>query len=200
MTEGSPPPAPPAVPAPAPPAERRRRAGAADMIRSLSVVLAFTLVVLLVGAGRVLIFPGHHAGPPAVQYLPDVRIASRVTGLTFPAPARLPSGWRATSVSLSRGSPVVLQLGLVTARNGYVGIGERPTADPAAAAAFIAGQLGVRGGGPVRGTLTVAGQVWQERRDNRGEVAANRTASGLTVVVVASAGPGDLRTALGLLG
>lgn len=193
-------PSPPAVTVADTPAARRRFAGAADMFRSLAVVLGFTLVVLLVGAGRVLIFPGRHAGPPAVQYIPDVRIASRVAGLTFPAPARLPAGWRATSVSLSPSGPVRLQLGLLTSSNGYVGITEQPTADPAAAAAFIAGQLGVRGGGPSLGSLTAAGRVWDRRRDSRGEAAATSTAGGLTVVVVSSGGWGPLLAVLTRLG
>jgi hypothetical protein len=170
------------------------------MGRSLSVVLVFTFVVLLVGAGRVLIFPGSRPGPPAVEYIPEVRIAAAAAGIAFPAPATPPAGWRATSADVSPpGTPVHLHIGFLTPGGGYVALEEEATATPAASAAFLRAELGAAPAADAPTTL-IGGSAWTLRRDVRGESALSRFNGRLTTVLISSDGPARLRTLAAALG
>ncbi|HVA61034.1 MAG TPA: DUF4245 family protein [Mycobacteriales bacterium] len=173
----------------------------ADMGRSLGLVLAFTVVVLLAGAGRVLLFPGRHAGPPPVSYDTEVRVASRLAGVAMPAPARPPGGWTATSVRVTGGgpTPVHLHIGFTTPGAGYVALEEAAVTGSAGSAAFLTGELGP-GAVTVRDSVLVAGTGWRELRDTRAELALTRTAAGVTILVYGSTGLTDLETMAAALG
>lgn len=169
------------------------------MARSLSLVLAFTFVVLLVGAGRVLLLPGRQPGPPAVQYVPQVRLADNAAGRTLPAPTSLPRGWRATSALVYPTGPVHLHIGFQTAGGGFVGLDEEITATARASRAFLAGELGSGTlSGPGTRTL-VAGTAWISREGVGGEKSFSRESGGVTEVLVSTAGVAPLRTLAGLL-
>lgn len=183
----------------APPAPRRS-AGIADMTRSLAVVLVFTFAVLLIGAGRVLLFPGPHPGPPPVQYVPEARIASTAAGIAFPVPAAPPAGWRPTSAEVSPpGTAVHLHVGFLTPGGGYVALEEEATATPAASIAFLRAQLGAppRTG---RREVAVAGRSWTVRADVRGEAALSEFNGRLTIVLISTQGLGRLTTLAAALG
>lgn len=170
----------------------RRFSGVADMIRSLGVVLVFAFVVLMIGAGRVLLFPGHRPVAAPVDFATQVRLASAAAGVGFLSPASLPPGWQAVSVELSPGAPVTLRIGFSLPGSGFVSMVQRATRSAGASRAFCAQQLRLatlcRAGRPV----TIKGRVWTTGHDSQGEASLRDYANGLSVVLISTAGPAPL--------
>jgi hypothetical protein len=176
---------------------RRHTYTVGDMVRSLGLIMLITVVILLLGPGRRLIFPGDQAQPvPHASYGGNVRAAGQIAHRGFLAPSGLPDGWRSTSArnSTDPQAPATLHIGFVTPRHEYAGVEESSgRAEP-----FLADKLGT-GAERRRGTVDIGGQTWQRRTDSRGEAALTRTAGGLTTVVTGSAGLAELRTLAGSL-
>src|SRR4051794_12019348 len=94
---------------------------AADMVRSLGVVLLFVLV-----AGAWFIFGRSRPDPVrAIDYQPELRAARAAAPYHVLAPVGLPPSWRATSARHAvgdGGSTLAFHLGLVTPRGRYADV------------------------------------------------------------------------------
>jgi hypothetical protein len=157
------------------------------MGRSLAVVLVFTIVVVLAGPGRVLLFPGHHPGAASVGYTAQARQASRAAGVAMPVPTVPPAGWIATAVSVVPGPPVYLHLGFQTAGGEFAALDESAPVTAAQAGRFVQTQLA---GG--RFITRVAGWRWWAA--GGGQHALTRVVDRVAIVIVGTASQSDLLT------
>ena len=170
---------------------RRGNETATDMVRSLLVVGGVTLLVLLVGASRQLLFPSGDSAQRIrlVDYSNEVAAARRLAPGEILAPSGLPSGWRATSVRLDpHGSAVDLHLGFVTPAEKYAEL-EESTGE---AEEFVQNRLDK--GSSVLAPTTIAGVRWDQRRTANGELALLRTSGRATIIVTGNAGIAELHT------
>jgi hypothetical protein len=168
----------------------------ADMGRSIVVVLICVFVVLLVGAGRVLLFPGRQQTPAAVTYRPEVALARQALHADLPAPGAVPAGWVVTSATVSGrpgSSGQRLVLGFATPGGNYAAEQAGAPRGVPRVRAFLAEVLGARGLA-VHGRLTVGGDVWQRRTDGHHDEVLTRTAEGITTVLLGTGGWPQLRT------
>lgn len=170
---------------------RRKRGfeSVADMGRSLGLVAAFALVILLIGPARSLLFPTGSDRMPTVDYREQVLAARQAMRADVPAPAGLPSGWRATSARVSGGGakPVLLHIGFATPAREYAAV-EETDATRAAAAQSVLGSASPR----VLGTVDVGGQPWDRVRAGDGDLALVRETGRLTVIVTGTADEREL--------
>jgi len=88
--------------------------------------MAGALVVTLLVIGAFVAFrafnrSGLQVGPERVDYLAQVRYAQEA-GADVVYPAGLPSGWYATQVTVTPGSPAGLELSMLTGGGQYVGL------------------------------------------------------------------------------
>jgi hypothetical protein len=88
--------------------------------------MAGALVVTLLVIGAFVAFRAFNrsdlrAGPERVDYLAQVRYAQEA-GAEVVYPSRLPSGWYATQVTVTPGSPPGLELSMLTGGQEYVGL------------------------------------------------------------------------------
>jgi hypothetical protein len=166
-----------------------------DMVRSLGLVLAAVVVLLLITLR------------PQGQAEHDVDYTAVLTqarvGSAFPlvAPAGLPSGWRANSVYFDppaggSGTPGVTSwhVGFITPDNLYAAFEQTD--------GLAIGSLQDVLGDPTQdgSTSTVAGEQWQRWSNGPGDRhALVRTAKGVTVVVDGSAGWPELEHLAGSL-
>ncbi|HEU5034177.1 MAG TPA: DUF4245 domain-containing protein [Mycobacteriales bacterium] len=159
-----------------------------DMGRSLGLVLAVVLLLLLVGPARTLLFPGDNR-QPAVDYRDQVTGFGQVAHTPALVPARLPSQWRANGadLTLSKQHGAHLHIGWGLPDDRYAGLDETD-GDPATLLQQVLGHRGLA----VTGTREVGGAQWQVRRSQRGETALTRTAGAVTVVVTGSASEAQL--------
>jgi hypothetical protein len=174
---------------------RRGRQTVADMARSLGLMALVIAALLFLGPARSLLFPGDDR-MPAVDYTNAVHKFATLVGPGVPVPPTTsPTGWRATSASVSRSSNVVrLHIGWAVPGTHYAGLDEA-TGDPAE---LVRAVLGSRGGSVV-GAVDIAGSTWQRRISARGEQALTRTVGDVTVVVTGNARPDDLARLAALL-
>ncbi len=187
----------PSAETPGPPSRRRHTYTVGDMVRSLGLIVVIAGVVLLLGPGRRMVFPGDQAHPvPHASFSGNARAVARIAGHGFLSPAGLPGGWQATSARNSAADvhPTTLHIGFVTPDHEYAGLEESTgPAEP-----FLAAKLG-SGAEHRRGTVDIGGRTWQRRTNAKGERALTRRAGGVTTIVVGSAGRTELRTLAGSL-
>ena len=98
--------------------------------RSPAGMIGALIVTLLVISGfvafRALNRSDLDVEPQRVDYLAQVRIAQQATGgADLVYPASLPSGWYATHVTFSAGTPTI-ELSMLTGDDGYVGFVQSP--------------------------------------------------------------------------
>jgi hypothetical protein len=155
-----------------------------DMLRSLAVV-GIVIVPLW------LLIP-HHAKQTVtrIDYSTALSQARRLSTHPVLAPAALPSGWTATSVSLAggNGKPIVFHIGFVTPAGDYAAIEESDGPQPG----YLVTLLGntPKGLGDVR----VGALAWRSLRGADGRVALVRPSTPPTVVVTGTAALPELVT------
>lgn len=167
-----------------------------SMVGALLVVLLVVAVVV----GLQVLNGGNDATPePTVAYQPWVRAGHQDGRLQTLAPARLPSGWRATSATYDSGSDPHWHLGVLTAHRLYVGVDE--SLDPVDQQVQTYVDPNARKGG----TVQVGGHEWRVWTDSGGDYALVRQLKAPkgkfpeTLVVVGSAPPAQVREFAALL-
>ena len=94
------------------------------------------------------------------------------------APARLPRGWQATSVSFKDTKPSHWHLGVLTDTDRYVGLEQGYESVPSMVETFVDDRA-------TQGTAAdVAGRPWSTYTDGGGDLALVRRAGGVTTLVV----------------
>lgn len=173
---------------------KRRPGTAADMVRSMAVVVGLVVAVLLLGASRQLVFPtgNNNREVRTVSYAAKAAAAKSVAPADALAPSGLPGGWRATSARFTP-DPLDLHIGFVTPRGRFAEVEETtgPLTD------WLKARLGKA---PARlEPVDVGGVTWQQRRTDRGELALVRTRGRATVLVTGNASLAELRVLAGSL-
>lgn len=171
---------------------------AGDVVRSVGLVLGFSLLVLTLGPARELLFPSGTLAErvKVVEYSDKVAAARRVAPGAVLAPVGLPSSWRATSarIAVPGGAGVVeLHVGFVTQQEEYAALEETT----GAAGRFVPRLLGKKA--ERTGEVTIDGAAWQRWRSESGEAAFVRQAGRTTVIVTGSAPLDELRLLAGSL-
>jgi hypothetical protein len=171
-----------AVPAPARGPRQPLRRSAADMVRSMAVIVAIVV-------GLVLLVPR-----PNEVVQPDVNVASAAAGarpgLSFEpsVPEGLPSGWSAKTATARRGTD-----GVITWRLNYVTPSKRFAGVSQAAAPTGAWEDRQVTDGREQGTREVAGLQWVVRsRTDRGITSWVLRQPGLTTIVTGTASEQEL--------
>lgn len=153
------------------------------------MLLSLALLMAVVGGFLLLVPRHHHDAVQPVDYRGDLRIFAADAPFRVLAPAGLPAYWKVTSFSTvppeqpGKGT-ASLHMGIVVDRSPRTYAALEQSNEPAAA--FVS-RIGVP---PVTGTVTVAGNPWQLRRDGAGHASLSRTASGVTVVITDGGGKG----------
>src|SRR5690349_7750632 len=160
----------------------RYQRSASGMVGALVVTL---LVIGVFVAFRAFSRTDLNAGPERVDYLAQVRYAQE-SGADVVYPSGLPSGWYATQVTVTPGSPPGLELSMLTANGQYVGLvqSSEPLAQVLTMYVDPHPQAGRR--------VTVSGRVashWQTWTDTGGDTA-----------LAAERGHGDARESLLVFG
>ena len=165
--------APPAPPQPGPPATGKRKRGretAADMIRSLGVVLVIVVALWFLAQPP----DSDEASIRVVDPAPDVAAwTSAVPGA--PVPTGLPEQWRPTSSRYERG-PDRISIGNVTPSDQYAEFAAS-TGDAAECVADLTGRA------PRTGTVDVDGVPWDAYTETDGSLSLVRAFGDVTVVV-----------------
>jgi hypothetical protein len=163
----------------------------ADMARSLGVVLAAVLVLLLIT-----IRP-HGQVVQVVDYHPTLQLAKIGEPFVLVAPIGLPSQWRPTSdyfdpPQVTRISGVSMwHIGFITPTNAYAGFEQTNR--------LVADALSAQISDPVAaGTSVVRGVAW-ERWTGGGRRALTLVRTPVTIVVDGTAGWGELEQLAGSL-
>lgn len=142
----------------------RYQRSASGMVGALVVTL---LVIGAFVAFRAFSRTDLNARPERVDYLAQVRYAQE-SGADVVYPAELPSGWYATQVTVTPGSPPGLELSMLTADGQYVGLVQ--SSEPIAQVLTTYVDPHPVAGRPV----TVTGRVvshWQTWTDTGGDTA-----------------------------
>jgi hypothetical protein len=113
-----------------------------------------------------------------VDYAADVAPARRAADFDLVAPPRLPTGWRATSVTFTRAPGAHWHLGVLTGKSRYVGL-EQGDEPPTSMVRTYVDEAATRGR-----SLDVAGQPWATYTDGHGDLALVRRAGRTTTLVV----------------
>jgi hypothetical protein len=142
----------------------RTQRSVAGMVGALIVVVVIGVVWVKIGGS------GQKATPVrTVDWAAWVKAGRTDQELMVFAPARLPSGWRATSVNYSRGAAPHWHLGLLTKAGKYVGIEESRATTQDLAEEFVDADA-------VRGDdVRVGGETWQSWTDAGGDYALVRS-------------------------
>lgn len=149
---------------------RERPGGYRRSSSGLIGALLATVVAVLVFVGVRALFRADPATPvQAVDWTISFQ-AGRADGrLQVLAPARLPSGWKATSVSYTPGTDPVWHLGMLTSSTKYLGIDEsRDDLGTLVHRSFDEDATQGR-------DVTVGGRTWHVFTDRRGDYALGRT-------------------------
>ena len=184
LEQGDPAQAPDPVPAPDPAARRRAglRKSAADMTRSLVVVVVIVVGVLL------LIPRTNQVVQPAVDVTAAASGAAGRAGFPLSVPVGLSDGWRSTSARLQRGTDGVLtwHVGWVTPSGRYAGLEQAgsPTRE------WEDTQVT---DGKEQGTVEAGGTTWLVRsRTDRGVTSWVLRGPDRTTIVTGTAGRDEL--------
>ena len=161
------------TPAPtAPPTAKRKRGreSAADMVRSLGLVLLLVVALWFFAQPP----DSDEAAIRVVDPAPDVAAWTSAVP-DAPVLAPLPDGWRPTSSRLGR-APDRLSIGHVTPADQYAEF----AASTGPVAEFVAESTGKA---RRTGSVDVRGTAWESYEDDDGSVSLVRTFDGVTVVV-----------------
>lgn len=169
---------------------RRKRGSetAADMARSLGLVVLVVVVLLLIGPGRYLVFPSHRDRAVPPDFTSVLSQAGLVVGHPVAAPSPLPADWVPNAARVSgKAGTVALHVGFVTPAKEYVALDEaqRPVAD------WVASVLD----GPASAVGASAVDGWTTWRTKDGKDALVRELRGLVVVVSGTSRPDVVRLA-----
>jgi hypothetical protein len=153
------------------------------------MVWSLALLMAVIGGFLLLVPRHHHDAVTPVDYSGDLHIFAADAPYRVLAPAGLPADWKVTSFTTvppeqpGKGT-ASLHMGMVVDRSPrtYAALEESNEL-----AATFAGRLGVPS---VTGSVTVAGQPWQLRRDDAGHTALSRTVGGTTTIVTDGGGKG----------
>ena len=164
-------------------AARRRerlRASVLDMLRSMAVVLAIVVALVVV-------VPRSSVERPPVDVAQAVDAARAAAPFEPSVPRGLPDGWDATSARLSPGPSQVLtwHVGYTTPDGAYAAV--KQAQDPPPAWVEDATQAG-----DAQPPRQVDGAVWKASLDERGRRSLLRVEGGVTTVVAGSAGYDEL--------
>jgi hypothetical protein len=179
---GSPDPAPGADPAPA------AGGGAAGRYARSSAGMVGALVVTLLVIGAFVGFRAFNrtnldVKPERIDYLTQVRYAQEA-GADVVYPPRLPAGWYATNVTISPGTPVALELSMLTPDDRYVGYVESPASVPDLLGQYV--DAHAQGGESVRVASSVATDwtLWTDDGGDTALVAARGSGSSASSLLV----------------
>lgn len=138
------------------------------------------LVVLLVGWVGIqsLVKSQPDSAVHTVDYAQVVGPARKAAKFDLVAPASLPPGWRATSVTFSDTVPQHWHLGVLTASDRYVGL-EQAQDSPSSMVEKYVDATAQRGA-----AVTVKGRRWSTYTDAGGDLALVRRDGGATTLVV----------------
>lgn len=152
----------------------RTQSSVAGMVGAMAV-----LVVLVLGyAGVQSLRTRTEARVSTVDYARVVPDARRAADFDLLAPAHLPPGWRATTVSFSGAPDAHWHLGVLTARDRYVGL-EQGRGSVASMVTTYVDEAATRGR-----PVLVAGRSWTSYTDPKGDLAlAHRVGHTTTLVV-----------------
>jgi hypothetical protein len=162
---------------------------AANMVRSLLVVLGIVAVVIAIVPRQTKVTQ------PPVDAASVVAYAVKDSGTAFDFPADLPSGWTATSARYgpSTDSRPTWQAGWATPDGGFVELLQ--TTDMTSAWLAMATNKGLD-----KGTVTAAGKSWAVKVDDRSQPSLVSTASdGVTTVVLGTGSVDSLRAFVEML-
>jgi hypothetical protein len=163
----------------------------ADILRSM--LLIAVLVATAYACGQ-LMSSDPEPRVRTIDYSDDLAAARDLAPYTVLSPRGLPDGWRATSVDLEEtDEEVTWHLGYLTPSEAYVGL-EQTDGEFAPAVGKLLEDLR-----PTR-SVDVAGQRWQVHEGDGRDAALVRTGTGVTTVVVGSAGIEELTTFAAALG
>lgn len=184
-----------ASPPPSAPRQPRYRRTTGGLVTALVVTLGAVLAFV---AFRALFRDNEPTPVRTVDYTRTLRMARSEGQLAMLAPARLPPGWRATSVSYVPGPAPSWHLGLLTGGKRYVGVEE------ARATVQEMVHEHVDEDATRDGTVQIGSRRWQVWRDSGGDYAVVRSLRGPehqqeTVVVVGSAPEEQVRELAGTL-
>lgn len=171
----------------------RTQRSVAGMVGALIVVVAIGLVWVKIGGS------GQKATPiQTVDWAAWVKAGRTDQQLMVFAPAKLPSGWRATSVDYGAGAAAHWHLGMLTDTGKYVGIEESRSSTQDLAEQYVDADA-------VRGDdVSVGGETWQTWTDAGGDYALVRSVPvdgqpAESVLVGGSAAPQAIRDFAGSL-
>ena len=155
----------------APPKRRRGRESAADMVRSLGLVMLAVIPIWFLA----------QAPDSDKQELREVDPSAAVRAFAAdvpdtPVPGALPAGWRATSSSYTGGESA-LRVGWVTPDEQYAEY-SASTADREEFLEQTVGEKAER-----QGAVTVDGVAWEQYREQDGSLSLTRSYGDTTVVV-----------------
>jgi hypothetical protein len=163
----------------------------ADILRSM--LLIAVLVATAYACGQ-LMSSDPEPRVRTIDYSDDLAAARDLAPYTVLSPRGLSDGWRATSVDLEEtDEEVTWHLGYLTPSEAYVGL-EQTDGEFAPAVGKLLEDLR-----PTR-SVDVAGQRWQVHEGDGRDAALVRTGTGVTTVVVGSAGIEELTTFAAALG
>ncbi|OAA24210.1 Protein of unknown function (DUF4245) [Frankia sp. EI5c] len=163
------------------------------MVLSLAVVLAGVAVFF------VFVMP-HGSDDPEVKVVENIESTLTAYARQAPYPASAPAGlpdlFKPTSVRItlpsggtSDGDTARLTIGYVVDRPGDRTFTRFLQSNAADAVQAILGDR------PVTGSVDVAGESWDERRDDRGHLALSREQGGVTTIIDDGGGPGGAEQA-----
>lgn len=162
-----------------------------NMIGAMAILLVVVIGAWALGN----VGSGDDGKPPAtVDYTGWLKSGRQDGQLRMFAPDPMPSGWRATSASYQTGVAPHWHLGMLTGKDGYVGI-EEEVASPRSMVHEYVDQDATRGS-----RVSVAGHIWRSYRDSGGdyalvrEVPAPQGSEPETLLVVGSAPPAVVKS------
>ncbi len=144
------------------------------------------MIVLLAVIGGYIAFRAINRTDPespvrAVDYEQSLSYARDQADFPVLAPAELPSGWKATSVTFTP-QPTRWHLGLLTDRDHYVGLEQSRGSLPDMVHTYVDPEA-------ERGAIVqVDGQGWRTWTDSGGDTALTQVRDGVTTLVVGTAG------------
>ncbi len=178
--------------------KKRGSETAADMIRSLGLVMALVAAGLLLGPARELVMPTESRVREVRVIDPSAEVgaAARAAEYDVLAPTGLPDTWRSTSARVlsgprTSGGTVGLQVGYVTPSEEYATVAESDGAN------FFADRVGARA--EQLEDVRIGARLWRQWRTSRGEIALTVSDRPRLVIVTGSAPLAELKQLAGSL-